>query len=523
MSDSIFDPYHQWLSIPRAEQPANYYRLLGVSLFESDPDVIESAAQRQITHIRSYALGQHAELSQSILNELANARATLLDPSAKVKYDASLNAQQRQPAVIPSPPNAVDDLMQSALFDIPTVPVAPRKTSRAINRRKQRSKLIALIAGFAVALLVIATIGWMLSDPKQPVVAELPRSAQPSRDIQVVEDRDGVQSSQPRSRLGSILDSAKPSAGGRAERMNDEAGDLTELGVESETTRPPEPQEELTETVVVSSEQSDANNTPPPAEAPFDSDQAKSYQEAWAEHLRVGVEVTNSIGMKLRVIPPGTFTMGEENDAHEVTLTKPFILGAFEVTQEQYEQVMGVNPSNVKGAKNPVETVSWADAVEFCRKLSEHPAEKTAGRVYRLPTEAEWEFACRAGTTTRFHFANNISAIGQHGWFSENSKAQTQPVGSKHSNPLGLHDMHGNVWEWCKDGYGSYLRGRATDPIGAVNARHVVARGGGFRDPSTKRGGSADRHYDSRSTKKFTSGFGFACLRLAINLVLVPM
>ena len=133
-----------------------------------------------------------------------------------------------------------------------------------------------------------------------------------------------------------------------------------------------------------------ANTSRLPAIAPFDAAQAKDYQEAWAKYLGVEVETENSIGMKLRVIPPGTFMMGENYNAHEVTLTKPFMLGTYEVTQAQYEQVMGVNPSSVKGAKNPVEMVSWNDTVEFCRKLSELPAEKAVGNVYRLPTEAEW-------------------------------------------------------------------------------------------------------------------------------------
>ena len=104
----------------------------------------------------------------------------------------------------------------------------------------------------------------------------------------------------------------------------------------------------------------------------------------------------NSIGMEFKLIPAGKFTMGEGDDAHEVTLTKPFKMGVHEVTQAQYEQVMGVNPSHFKGAENPVEKVSWDDAVEFCRRLSDLPAEKAAGNVYRLPSEAEWECACRA-------------------------------------------------------------------------------------------------------------------------------
>ncbi|MGB0600163.1 MAG: SUMF1/EgtB/PvdO family nonheme iron enzyme [Rubripirellula sp.] len=509
MNDSDFDPYHKWLSIPRSEQPANYYRLLGVPFFESDPDVIESAAQRQITHVRSFALGQHAELSQSILNELAKARATLLDPAAKVKYDTWLNAQQRQPAVAPSPPNAVDDLMQSVPFDISTVPVAPRKTSRPKNRRKQRSKLIPLIAGIAVALLVIAMIGWLLSDPKQPVVAELPVSKQPSRDIQVVEDQDGIQPSQPQSRLGSRLDSAKPSVGGTAEAMNEEAGDATELGVESETTLPPEPEEERTETVVVSSEQSDANNTPPAAVAPFDSDQAKSYQEAWAEHLGERVEVTNSIGMKLRVIPPGTFMMGEGNDAHEVTLTKPYLLGMHEVTQADYQTVMGANPSKFKGLRSPVEMVTWEDANEFCQRLSLFPREKRAGRVYRLPTEAEWEFAFRAGTTTTYSFGDNDSLLSRYAWYRANGGGTTHPVGSKLANPFGLHDMHGNIWEWCNDWFGRYSTVSVTDPKGPQSGVSRVLRGGSFGDYAVECR-SASRARDLANPSNY--GFRVACI-----------
>ena len=115
--------------------------------------------------------------------------------------------------------------------------------------------------------------------------------------------------------------------------------------------------------------------------------------------------------MEFKLIPAGTFIMGEGDQAHEVTLTKPFKMGVHEVTQAQYEQVMGVNPSKYKGADNPVETVSWEDAVEFCRKLSELPAEKAAGNVYRLPTEAEWEYACRAGTTTKYSFGDDESDL----------------------------------------------------------------------------------------------------------------
>ncbi len=193
----------------------------------------------------------------------------------------------------------------------------------------------------------------------------------------------------------------------------------------------------------------------------------------------------DSIGMKFKLIPAGTFTMGDasgEDDEtpHEVTLTKPFKMGVHEVTQDQYEQVMGVNPSEWKGADNPVDTVSWEDAVEFCRRLSELPAEKAAGNVYRLPTEAEWEYACRAGTTTKYSFGDDESNLGDYAWYGDNSDANTHPVGGKKPNAWGLYDMHGNVWEWCQDWYGDYPSGSVTDPSGATSGSYRVFRGGGW-------------------------------------------
>ncbi len=210
-------------------------------------------------------------------------------------------------------------------------------------------------------------------------------------------------------------------------------------------------------------------------------------------------ESAESIGMEFKLIPAGTFTMGEGDDAHDVTLTKPFKMGVHEVTQAQYEQVMGVNPSIFKGADNPVEKVNWDDAVEFCRKLSELPAEKEAGNVYRLPTEAEWEYACRAGTTTKYSFGDDESELGDYAWYGVNSDQKTHPVGSKKPNAWGLYDMHGNVVEWCQDWYGDYPSGSVTDPSGATSGSGVaqavgkavdslrvlrVLRGGCWRYPS---------------------------------------
>ncbi len=191
-------------------------------------------------------------------------------------------------------------------------------------------------------------------------------------------------------------------------------------------------------------------------------------------------EFTNSIGMKFKLIPTGMFTMGGGGVSRKVTLTQSFQMGVHEVTQAQYEQVMGVNPSQFKGANNPVETVRWEDAVGFCRNLSELPAEKAAGRVYRLPTEAEWEYACRAGTTTNYSFGYNDSDLGLYAWYAVNSGGRTHPVGGKKPNSWGLYDMHGNVWEWCQDRFAPYPSGFLTDPTGPEVGSHRVIRGGSY-------------------------------------------
>ena len=194
----------------------------------------------------------------------------------------------------------------------------------------------------------------------------------------------------------------------------------------------------------------------------------------------VRVPAANSIGMRFVPIKPATFTMGEGDTAHEVTLTKPFAMGQFEVTQAQYERVMGNNPSHFKVAQNPVEMVSWEEAVEFCRKLSELSEEQAAGYEYRLPTAAEWEYACRAGTPTTYSFGDDAADLGEYAWYADNSNKQTQPVGQKKPNPWGLYDMHGNVWEWCQDWNAAYPTGSVTDPTGPSSGSHRVFRGGSW-------------------------------------------
>jgi formylglycine-generating enzyme required for sulfatase activity len=177
---------------------------------------------------------------------------------------------------------------------------------------------------------------------------------------------------------------------------------------------------------------------------------------------------------------------GFDEQQHEVTISKNYYLGVTEVTQGQYEKVMGKNPSWFQGNKiqgdnsnHPVELVSWEDAIEFCKKLSDLPEEKAAGRVYRLPTEAEWEYACRAGSKTAYSFGESSESLGDYAWFKGNSNMQTHPVGEKKANAWGLYDMHGNVWEWCSY-YGEYPKGAVSDPVGPREDSSRVPRGGSW-------------------------------------------
>jgi len=191
--------------------------------------------------------------------------------------------------------------------------------------------------------------------------------------------------------------------------------------------------------------------------------------------------VTNSIGMKFVLIPPGRFVMGsdysekgreEDETPHEVVISRPFYLGMTEVTQAQWFKVMGRRAGGFQGDDLPVESISWDDAVAFCRKLS-----ALDGRTYRLPTEAEWEYACRAGSAGRF---SGDAVLADQAWTEANSDGRTHPVGTKKPNAWGLYDMHGNVAEWCADWYGPYPDAQVVDPAGPREGKARVVRGGSW-------------------------------------------
>lgn len=297
-------------------------------------------------------------------------------------------------------------------------------------------------------------------------------------------------------------------------------------------------------------------SAPEPAIAPLDSDQAKSIQVAWARHLGVPIETTNSIGMKLTLIPPGEFSMGSddaeirrlcangnveaslwrsEGPQHQVCITQPFLAGVYEVTRGQFRMfvddakyvtdaekdgkggfgvrdgkilqdvgfVWNANPGFTQNDDHPVLNVSWNDAVAFCEWLA-----AKEGVPYRLPTEAQWEYACRAGTTTLWYSGDDDRELLECGWLSQAGNPQTSPVGRLRPNPWSLYDAHGNLWEWCADRYDSeyYSTGPDVDPQGPSHGFNRVYRGGGwFFPPSFCR--SAVRYWGAPASRNSSIGF----------------
>ena len=214
----------------------------------------------------------------------------------------------------------------------------------------------------------------------------------------------------------------------------------------------------------------------------------------------------SNLGMTFKYLKPGTFTMGSTNGdsdekPHQVTLTNGFYIQTKEVTQQQWKIVMTKNPSKFSDCGNncPVENISWNDIQEFIEKLNKFEN----GITYRLPTESEWEYACRAGSDTKY--ANNKN-IGELGWFNRNSKKKPHPAGEKETNDWGLYDMHGNVWEWCATPYNDYPKGDVIDPQDPENGYYKVFRGGSW-DASTYVCRAANRLYKAPDFKRHDIGF----------------
>jgi len=300
----------------------------------------------------------------------------------------------------------------------------------------------------------------------------------------------------------------------------------------------------VTETLPAAPTQPDTpsrGRTPGLAVAPFDARRAKQYQQVWAKHLKLPPELSldlgNGVKMVFVLVPPGEFMMGSsdaereialarqridwarariptEGPQHKVKISQAFYLGKFEVTQSQWQAVMGKNPSHFKAPMNPVEMVNWDDIQPFLAKLNAAFEEK--GMVFGLPTEAQWEYACRAGTTTAFCCGDDVSLLNEYAWSDANAGGKTRPVGQRRPNAWGFHDMHGNVWEWCADWHSPdyYAKSPPVDPVGPAGGSIRVIRGGFWsHPPSLCR--AAFRHHDPPHFRYDTHGFRVVCTPLS--------
>jgi len=493
-----FDPYNTWLGIPPTEQPPNHYRLLGVREFEHNPQQIQIASDQRMLYIRTFQNSKQAAFSQRLLNEISTAQATLLSPQKKQAYDAQLRASQasapaREKQMMPPPPAAI----------IPNASASRAPTPAAINRPP---------AGMPPGMNPPGNpAAQMSSAPMHPQGFPGPQPGAPGP---------GVKVNKP------PLRRRKPAAGGNKTLLFAVIGGvalcagLCCLGVGSMFFFSGS---ETSQTTV------DPPNEPVDPNAPTPVD--PSLPTVVDTHTDPKVYPT------MVRIEPGEFRMGSpfqetgrevDETAHQVKFAAPFYIAAHETTQEQFSNVMSYNPSYfaelgggkrfVDGVNNkrfPVENVSFYDALLYCNRLSQRAnlkpyytlsnvdrAEQSirvakvvinGGSGFRLPTEAEWEYACRASTTTATAFGDSLSSNQANfdGAYPFGA-ARTGPylahpagVGSYLANRWGVYDMHGNVSEWVFDYYdsGYYTSSLLHNPTGPSHSDFRVNRGGSWYSP----------------------------------------
>jgi formylglycine-generating enzyme required for sulfatase activity len=518
-----FDPYHKWLGIPKDERPPTLYQLLGISPTETDVEVISAAVDRQQAFVTQFQGGPHHDAAASILLELAEARSILLDHAKRRKYDKKLG-----------------DARQHVRRRFEGTGVLYGSSSQTVGEDnsiiRQFAGMVAILCvAFAVmAIFAFNVLPWAkqvekpigdrpLPEAKNDRGANEPAidsfqpnsvwaSVNPKRILTVIE-RSGVNfkanfelDDSSRNITGTVQNGtiewfAKDAKAIKGDPGSNNHGTLIigDLGNKIDFivgTRGNQFGEftlhqQLPAIMLAKSKME--------LPWPFTASQATALQDAFSRALGKNVVGKNSDGMQFVLIPPGKFMMGSpsgQKDAFpdqnqvEVTLTSPFWLGKTEVTQSQWQSVMGTAPWKGKefvreGPDHAASYISWNNAQDFVKKLSVRE-----GVTYRLPTEAEWEWSCRAGTSRSWSFGENESDLGRYAWYYEDGKNNEEyphEVGQKLANPFGLYDMHGNVWEWCDDVKVDRLSGGTNPRITTEGPKRVIRGGSWDNSPRTSR------------------------------------
>jgi formylglycine-generating enzyme required for sulfatase activity len=557
---SEFDPYHKWLGIPETERPISKYRLLALADFEVDREVISAAAERQTIYLRTLQAGEHAVLVAELLNEVSQARVTLLNADQKAEYDEELRQQQTpEPEAEPTPPpipvvqtpSPTPVVVRGTVTqEFPVSIVQPAK----IPRRKRQKEIwkqpavigISVVVAIGVLVLFISQMSPGDADPVASNTADLisvdmaaekaameKAAAEKAEAVTVALDKGdwkAVLSLYPNNSEGLRMKAAADKAAADKAAMDKAALDKAALDkaemdkaeMDKAAADKAAMEKAAADKAAMEKAALQAAKRKAAVEAKRKAEEAATKKAA--EEVLARNPITNTISMKLKLIPAGTFMMGSpeseigrgrDEDQHKVTISKAFYMQTTEVTQGQWKAVMATEPWKGKfrikeGPNYAASYVSWNDAVAYCEKLSEKESV-----TYRLPTEAEWEYACRAETKTTWSFGDDEASLGDYAWHDKNAYdidvRGAHQVGLKKPNAFGLYDMHGNVYEWCHDYYGVdyYKQSRENDPTGPSSGSSRVLRGGSWYGNSRFTRSASRRWFGARRY----DFFGFRLVR----------
>ena len=456
--------YHLMLGLPEDVTSPDHYELLGLERFEDNETAIRNSAIDANEKLLAWQNSDYHAECDRVMDAVVKAREVLLHGKQKAKYDRKLGERLGGEEPL--------DKHDTGLAPRALPPPTRRRSAAPEHDTNLDNRLLlwigAGVGGVLLLLLAVVGIGSSSSSTDSANIQTNPFDDQRPAPAAVAAQEDDAAKQR-----ADEKDNDKPTVAVAEKPGEDDNSQSTSAGG----------------ALSQSAQESGVPMQTEPALllAPFDEQQAETAQQLWAAQVGAAPQIVNSVGMKLALIPPGEFLMGSEADypgevpQHRVRITKPLYLQTTEVTQGQWQLVMGTKPwrgaqwkAYMKdGPQYAANCVSWDDAQEFCRRLSEH-----AGATYRLPTEAEWEYACRAGTTTSWSF---IDPAERFAWL-KGSEDYAHQVGQKMANPFGLHDMHGNVGEWCQDWYDReyYTSSPQDDPQGPASGSYRVRRGGSW-------------------------------------------